>query len=57
MLGRPALTIVFGLEEAPHVVTDCVDDAEAARLGDWLAAHPEYVDLVDAALLLARRAA
>jgi hypothetical protein len=56
---RPAIVIRLELEAAPRVLAGCLDEAEEARLADWLSEHPAYVRLVEdaAALAKARRAA
>jgi hypothetical protein len=51
----PAVTIVLALEAAPDVAIDCIDEGEAKRLGQWLTAHDDYVDLVSRAQDLADR--
>ncbi len=46
----PAVHVVLALEEAPRVIFDCLDDAEEARLDDWLCAHPSLLELLARAL-------
>lgn len=47
MVSAPAFTIVVELEAvAPTVRLNALTDGETARLHDWLAAHPDLLDLV-----------
>ena len=55
-MSVPAVVVRFPLEGAPRVYVDALNDEEAARLGDWLAARVEYADLVDRALALEEEA-
>jgi hypothetical protein len=43
-MSAPALVIVLGLEAAPRVLFDCINDGEWERLEEWFAAHPELLD-------------
>jgi hypothetical protein len=51
----PSVTIVLSLEAAPRVITDAQTDAEANRLGDWILAQPDLVELLDKALVSRER--
>jgi hypothetical protein len=51
----PSVCIVLGLEASPSVHVDALDESEATRLGDWLTAHDDYIDLVSRAQDLAER--
>jgi hypothetical protein len=53
----PAIVIRLELEAAPHVYVHDLDEAEEARLGDWIReARPQYGDLISRALALAEKA-
>jgi len=49
----PSFFIKLPFESRPQVFSDVNDDAEEARVLDWLAAHPAYGELVQRALDLA----
>jgi hypothetical protein len=49
----PAVIIRVGIEDArPRVGVDCVNEAEAARLADWINSQEDLQDLVAFALCL-----
>jgi hypothetical protein len=49
----PAVIIQVGIEDArPRVGVDCVNEAEAARLADWINSQPDLQELVAFALSL-----
>jgi hypothetical protein len=50
----PSIEIVLELEAAPSVFIEMENAAEAQRILDWVAAHPSYLELVEAALALQR---
>lgn len=51
-MSAPAVVIVLELEARPRVIVGTLDDGEAARLRDWLDAHPELLMLITRALEL-----
>jgi hypothetical protein len=55
--GKPALTVVFGLEERPRLIWDALSEGETVWLSDWLASHPDYERLIVEAFDLAQEAA
>lgn len=54
-MSAPAVVIVLRLEEPAVVALDCLNDAEEARLRDWVTAHPAFVALIARALEVAQR--
>lgn len=42
----PALIVRFGFEEAPDISIDARNDAELARLFDWIDAHPRFLRVI-----------
>ena len=56
-MSAPAVVIVLRLEEPAVVAIDCLDDAEEARLRDWVNAHPAFVALIARALAAKRERA
>lgn len=49
----PAVLIRVEFEDVrPRVTVDCVNDAEAGRLADWINSQPDLQDLVAFALCL-----
>jgi hypothetical protein len=52
----PGVLILLALEARPRVIVDAVDEAEYARLLDWLHSHPELLALLNAAYELERAA-
>jgi hypothetical protein len=54
-VSPPAIVIRFELEAPPRVEADWLDDAEDARMMDWLGHHPVYQALIAAGMELAER--
>jgi hypothetical protein len=52
-MNGPARVIRLELARRPVIYTDALTDAENARLNDWIAAHYDYLHLVDTATELA----
>ena len=52
-MSAPAILIRLELEAPPKVLIDALHEQDHDRLLDWLEAHPEYLALVQEALLLA----
>jgi hypothetical protein len=54
----PAVVIRVALEDArPRVGVDCVNEAEASRLADWINSQSDLQELVAIALFLEEAAA
>ena len=51
-MTAPAVVIRLELEAAPCVIIDAVNDAELARLADWIHARPGIAELVTFAIEL-----
>jgi hypothetical protein len=45
-VSAPALIVRFELEREPEIVVDALDDAELARLFDWIDAHPSLLQAI-----------
>jgi hypothetical protein len=53
---HPAVAIILPLESPPEVVYCDLGPGDQERLHTWLAAHPEFLELVERALELAAEA-
>jgi hypothetical protein len=56
-VSGPAFLIRVELEAAPQVMVDCLSEGEEKRLDDWLASHPDFLQLVWSAIVLRDKAA
>jgi len=52
-VNAPALIVVLPLEGKPRVLVDAQNNAEEARLRDWIHAHDDVVALIASALDIA----
>lgn len=53
----PTVLIALALEEPPRVRWVCSRESDQLRLLDWIASHPELMDLLERGLELERAAA
>lgn len=51
--AHPAVVIELGVEAAPRVLMCCMNDAEEARVVDWIQSQDGIAELVARALELA----
>ena len=54
--SHPGVVIELRLEAAPRLLLCCMNDAEEARVWDWIHSHDALADLVQRALELAEEA-
>jgi hypothetical protein len=53
-MTAPAIIIRLELEAAPRLQVDALSEREQQRILDWIATHPDYVRLIEAAIALER---
>jgi hypothetical protein len=56
LAAAPAVVIRLELEAPPRIYCDVMTEAAGGRLTDWLASHPDYLELVNRAIELGERA-